>query len=293
MPPYELWRTLRVKKHEDGKSLLTLLCTRFPFIQETVWKQRIESGWLQRNGQPLSTKIALHKGDEIRHYSPRVVEPSVPDSLTVLEETSDWLFIYKPAPMPMHAGGRYVKNTALHVLYEMGYRDVRTVHRLDAVTSGLVLLARSKEIAAQLRTEFDAGRVTKIYRAVVSGCVRESVTVSLPIRRKQGFVFECGDALAGAKEAATIIRPVRYLSEENATLVECEPLTGRTHQLRLHLEACGHPIVDDPIYGPHGDKSGKRIQNSAISLQSSGLEIKEMGIRKFLKAYPKYYHHYW
>jgi 23S rRNA-/tRNA-specific pseudouridylate synthase len=111
---------------------------------------------------------------------------------------------------------------------------------------------------------------------MVKGSAEPSIRVDTPIRRKKGFVFECGYQLAGAKPAVTIIE--KLWSNNGISLVKCTPLTGRTHQIRLHLREAGLPVIDDPIYGPNGDSSGKLLQNRSICLQSSGLIIGEMDI---------------
>jgi RluA family pseudouridine synthase len=278
--PYELTRTITIKPKDAGKTVLEFFRERFPYLDETVWRYRFECGWVHENGNRLIADDRLRPHQVVRHYSPSVVEPSVAGNVSVVEETEDWLIVEKPAPLPMHQGGRYYKNTLIYILGEMGYPDLRMVHRLDSVTSGLVIFARNKETAVQLRKEFEENRVEKTYHALVKGEMWEEITVHAPIRRKRGFIFECGEGLDGAKVAVTHFIPEKV--DSGKTLVRCIPETGRTHQIRLHLKHAGFPIVDDPIYGPDGDQSGKQLQNSAISLQSSGIVIRKLGIRASL-----------
>lgn len=281
LKPYPLNRKLKVKPVDSGTNIIEFLSVRFPFISPKTWKERVCSGWISIEGRELTVESLVYANDEINHYSPSVKEPSVPDEVKILDESSDWLIIYKPAPMPMHQGGRYVKNTVLNIVHEMGFPEARMVHRLDAVTSGLVVLARNRETAKKLQELFSGGRVEKIYHAIVKGRpnFKEEI-VTAPIRRKKGFIFEAGDHLAQSKRAKTV---VKVLEEKNGeTLVECRPLTGRTHQIRLHLHYIGFPILDDPIYGPSGDMSGKAVQNRAISLQCAGLAIPELSIDQVL-----------
>lgn len=280
--PYELTRILQLKPYDTGQSLVDFLCMRFPYIPKENWEQRIRNGWLRMDDKPLSAETILDGRGRIYHYNPSVSEPSVPDSVKVIEETDDWLLVHKPAPLPMHQGGRYYKNTLFYILREMGYQDLKLIHRLDAVTSGLVLLARNKGTAKKLQSLFSKNKVEKWYYALVGGeMAEERLLIDAPIRRKKGFVFECGTDLESSKEAKTEIHRIRVFN--GTSLVKCIPITGRTHQIRLHLKHAGLPIVDDPIYGPEGDMSGKRLQRSAISLQSSGLKIEELD---FLKELP-------
>lgn len=280
--PYELSRKLIVRPFEAGLNVLDFFAFRFPYISKNEWAGRVEKGWITRDGNPLQQDGKIRANDTLMHYTPAVREPSVPASVEVLRETENWLMVYKPAPLPMHQGGRYFKNTLIYILEELGYGDVKMVHRLDSVTSGLVLAARNKETALRMRTLFETGRVKKWYYALVEGEVKSEFTVDVPVRRKNGFIFECGDGLTGAKEARTEVYPVK--SEGGRTLVRCVPVTGRTHQIRLHLQHAGYPIIDDPIYGPMGDTSGRKLQNSAIKLQSSGIEIEELSISDSLPA---------
>lgn len=279
--PYEITRILQLKPYDAGQSLVEFLCMRFPYISKENWEQRIRNGWLRMDDKPLSAETILDGRGRIHHYNPSVSEPSVPDSVKVIEETDDWLLVHKPAPLPMHQGGRYYKNTLFYILHEMGHKDLKLAHRLDAVTSGLVLFARNKETARVFQMLFSQNKVEKWYYALVQGEMeKESLLVDAPIRRRKGFVFECGTGLNSAKEAKTEIH--RVAVRNGTSLVKCIPITGRTHQIRLHLKHAGLPIVDDPIYGPEGDMSGKRLQRTAISLQSSGLKIDELGFRKEL-----------
>ena len=275
--PYELTRKIRIKPADAGKTVLDFFDERFPFAGREGWLDRIDRGWILDNGRPVSYADILKENRELHHYSPKVKEPAVASDVRILEQTSDWLAVYKPAPLPMHPGGRYNKNTLLYILKEMGYENLKMVHRLDAVTSGVVLLSKHKDSAKELRAAFEAGGVRKVYHAVVAGEVTNEFTVDAPIRRKRGFVFECGDELQRAKPAITKFYPEEVV--DGKTVVRCEPLTGRTHQIRLHLRHSGFPIFDDPIYGPNGDDSGLKLQNSAISLRSSGLEIRELKIK--------------
>ena len=209
--PYELTRTLTVKPHEAESEAIDFFRTRFPYLTEKTWLQRIESGWIRSNGSPLSADSRLVPHQVLTHYSPSVREPSVAGGVAVVQETENWLIVNKPAPLPMHPGGRYYKNTLSYILREMGYDNLSPVHRLDAVTSGLVLFAKNREWARMIRQEFDGNRVKKWYHAIVKGVMNERLTIDLPIRRKRGFVFECGDELEGTKPALTHFNPEKLL----------------------------------------------------------------------------------
>ena len=275
--PYPITHQFKPTAEFIGKPLLEMMETKFPFLSGEEWGQRIDSGRVYVNDAKVEPGFLLSLSDQVYHHNPRVVEPSVPDEVEVLEEQEEYLFVYKPAPLPMHPGGRYNKNSLTEILREQGFEDLRITHRLDAVTSGIVLLARNKKFAKDVMHQFTTGRVQKIYYAHVSGVPEEdSITIDAPIKRKHGFVFESDDKLVGARQAVTHFEVAER--KEGSAIIKCIPETGRTHQIRLHLARWGYPIIDDPIYGPDGDQSSKTMQKAAISLISTGLKISELSI---------------
>jgi len=270
--PYPLTRTLLIKPRDKGKKLIHFLHERFSYVGVDEWTERINRKWLWFSNGEANPDSILESNQLIYHHTPRVKEPSVPDDVRIIRENDEWMIVYKPSPMPMHQGGRYYKNTLSYILSEMGYSETYIVHRLDSVTSGLVLLAKNREMANRLQLAFSDNRVHKWYYAIVIGVPESAtITVDIPIRRKRGFVFECGSNLENSKQAKTIIELVQ--TNQKMSLVKCTPITGRTHQIRLHLKEAGIPIIDDPIYGPEGDETGKQMQVRPIRLQSSGLSL--------------------
>ncbi len=276
--PFPLTRTLLIKPKDAGKQLVHYLNERFSFVPQSEWQRRIENRLVWLDDGNAKPDGLLKPNQIIYHHTPAVKEPSVPDGVRVVKESENWLFAFKPAPMPMHQGGRYYKNTLIYILESEGFANLSIVHRLDAVTSGLVLLARNRETANSFQLAFSQNRVQKWYYALVQGVADRAITVDAPIRRKKGFIFECGSNLSDAKPAETHIVPV--MSDGENSIVKCTPVTGRTHQIRLHLREAGLPILNDPIYGPNGDNSGNRLQNCAIFLQSSALEIADLGVKE-------------
>ena len=170
--PYELTRKIKIKPADAGMTVLDFFDERFPYMGRDYWLDRIDRGWILENGRPVSYADILKENRELHPYSPKVKEPAVASDIRVLDETDDWLAVYKPAPLPMHPGGRYNKNTLLYMLSEMEYKNLNMVHRLDAVTSGVVLLTKHKESTKELRAAFEAGEFRKVYHAVVAGEMR-------------------------------------------------------------------------------------------------------------------------
>jgi RluA family pseudouridine synthase len=275
--PYPITHHFKPNTEFVGKTLLEKMATKFPFKPIEVWEERIKSGRVYLQNRSCEPSTLLELNDEIRHHNPAVIEPSVPDEVRIVKEDNDYLAVYKPSPMPMHPGGRYNKNSLTSILEEMGFAELRITHRLDSVTSGLVLFAKNKPFSKLVMEAFTSGKVEKEYHAIVSGIPDEnSRTIQSKIRRKRGFVFESGPDLDSGQDGITEFEMVE--SYDDASLIKCRPITGRTHQIRLHLAEWGFPIIDDPIYGPNGDTSSKRTQNVGISLESKSLKIPSLGV---------------
>lgn len=283
IPPYPFTHHFRVNSDEAGLSLIGLLEKRFPFRSREQWEQRIVSGNIRIQDHIVSPYALLKENDRISHFNPAVKEPSVPDGVRIIDQTDAYLIAFKPAPMPIHPGGRYFKNTLTSILREMGHSDLKVIHRLDAVTSGLILLGRQPDFTRAATEAFRTGQVQKKYFAIVKGIPEEKTkTIDLPIRRKTGFIFEFTEKSENLKPAVTRFELIR--SFEDRSLVACYPVTGRTHQIRLHLKAWGHPVIDDYVYhiDDHSDPSIR--QRHAIHLFNAGLFIPKLNVNYELQV---------
>ena len=151
--------------------------------------------------------------------------------LDVIRETPKFVAVNKPAGMPTQPV-RERDRRSLEELLRIRYRELYVVHRIDTHTSGVVVFARTKRAAAELSELFASREIGKTYLAVAEGVIDREITIETPI---------------GEKEATTIVRPLRAL--EGATLVEARILTGRTHQIRIHLQSIERPVMGDRRYG--------------------------------------------
>lgn len=165
----------------------------------------------------------------------------IDDALLVAEKPAGLLSV--PGRLPENQDCLVSRLQARHA-------DVLTVHRLDQVTSGLMLYARGREVQAALSTQFEQRRVGKRYEAVVEGMIEDDGgEIALPLvcdwpnRPKQKVDHAHG------KPALTRWRVLARDAAARRTRVELEPVTGRSHQLRLHMASLGHPIVGDVLYG--------------------------------------------
>jgi len=210
------------------------------------------------SGRPAKASHRLRQGDEVTVHLPPpepldVAPEDVP--LNVVYEDRDILVINKPAgmvvhPAPGHRGGTLV-NAILARCPDLagigGYQRPGIVHRLDKDTSGLMVVAKNDKAHHSLTSQLKARRVHKVYLALVEGHLEPSQgVIDAPIgrhpRQRQRMAV-----VANGREAQTRYCVLHYLP--GYTLVEASPITGRPHQIRVHMAAVGHPVVGDPVYG--------------------------------------------
>jgi 23S rRNA pseudouridine1911/1915/1917 synthase len=151
--------------------------------------------------------------------------------LTIIRETRDWVAVDKPAGMPAQPTRDRVTRS-LEEWLRIRYREIYLVHRIDTQTTGVVVFARTRAAAAELSALFASREIAKTYLAVAEGTIDHEMTIESPI---------------GGKDAHTIVKPLRQL--DGSTLVEARILTGRTHQIRIHLKFIERPVVGDRRYG--------------------------------------------
>jgi RluA family pseudouridine synthase len=258
------FKPLNIPGDCDGLTLLTALERMVPNVTATEWQAEFAQGrivsWEHR---PLAGTLIVRAGQRFRHLFPNVIEPDVNGGVEILHEDEALIVVNKPAPLPMHAGGRFFLNTLQHIL-SVAYhpQTPHPAHRLDANTTGLVLVARTRHFAAHLQAQFAQGRVEKTYLARVAGQLPaddfhcDAAISAVPGERCSRTVdLESGQA------ARTEFRVLRRFAD-GTSLLEARPLTGRTNQIRVHLWHLGFPVCGDALYLP-GQQLG-RTQTLAV-----------------------------
>jgi len=241
----------------SGMSVPAYLATRFTYLPETTWCQLVQEGRISCNGVRCNVTTTVAKGDSICCDMPDFEAPAVNLDYTIVYE-DEWLIgVNKPAGLRVHSRGKFVNANLIYHLrhvHQPAYPETNLVNRLDADTSGLVLLARDKKVLSHVMQQFTKGRVVKKYLAVVEGrpCPAHG-TINVPIGPvKDARVPRFGVDSAQGKTAVTHYETVRELTDD-FSLLELTPETGRTHQLRVHLAAIGHPIASDALYTMNDD----------------------------------------
>jgi RluA family pseudouridine synthase len=252
--PHEHFRPVTIPLKWDRHQLLDTLCGIFIHIPADVWRQRfVEGRMLDAAGQPVAASRIVRSGERYLHAVPAVIEPDVNMQIELLHEDEAVIVLNKPAPLPMHPGGRFYRNTLQHVLDTIyAPQKPRPSHRLDANTTGLVVVARTRHFAAQIQPQFARGEVEKVYLARVKGHpVADELICEAALSSEAGRLGSRAVDEAAGLPARTEFR-VRQRLADGTALLEARPLTGRTNQIRIHLAHLGYPVCGDPAYLPRG-----------------------------------------
>lgn len=239
------------------------LSTQYPDLPRTYWCECLKQGLFEINGAPALPKTLLKEGDQIAWLYEEDGLPAIkghgrefkpePGKLRYVKKTKHYAVIDKPAGLVVHPGAGVDSGTLAHFLVHdyKGNADLPNwglVHRLDKDTSGLMVVALSPEGYHALNQQILEREMNRIYLAFVSGLMRYSQTVDVPIGRdpQNRLKKKAAPHDQRARHACTHVRVVERF--EGSTLVECELETGRTHQIRVHLEHIGYPILGEQLY---------------------------------------------
>jgi UPF0176 protein len=248
--PYDHHKPVTVPAQYDGRTLLETLCGIFPHIPIETWQQRFTAGRMSNgSGQTVLATQMVRAGQRYQHRVPAVIEPDVNMQIEVLHEDEAVVVLNKPAPLPMHAGGRFYRNTLQHVLDTVySPQKPRPSHRLDANTTGVVVVARTRHFAGQIQPQFADGQVQKVYLVRVTGHpVWDELVCEAPISSDTGKLGTRRVDWASGLPARTEFR-IERRSSDGTALLQARPLTGRTNQIRIHLAHLGFPVRGDPAY---------------------------------------------
>ena len=247
--------TRRVPEILAGSRLDRALAQMFPEHSRSRLQKWLREGWVRLNSRAAKPKQKIWGGErvEIRpqaepadtaHRAERM-------ALDVIHEDDDILVLNKPAGLVVHPGSGNWRGTLLNALLHhctklSALPRAGIVHRLDKDTSGLLVVAKTLRAQTDLIRQLQARTVKREYLAVVRGRVAAGGEMSAPVGRDPRNRVRMAVVQTG-RPALTRYKVARRFAD--ATLLECSLATGRTHQIRVHMQALGHPLLGDPVYG--------------------------------------------
>ncbi|CAG8534207.1 9624_t:CDS:2, partial [Diversispora eburnea] len=239
------------------KNILNVFRDEFRDRTKEYYETAIEKGLIMINNKIVTPSTIIQNQDLITHKIHRHEPPITDKKIKILYQENDFIVIDKPASIPIHPSGRYRHNTVLHILQkEHGFLNLFPLNRLDRLTSGIVILSLNKKKAREFEQLMTKHKIQKEYICQIK-CDQPIKLIS----HKLGLNLVHPDG----KSCITIFKRISY--NGSTSLVKCKPLTGRTHQIRVHLQYLGHPIVNDPLYcnikswGPDIGKGGIDIND--------------------------------
>lgn len=222
----------------------------------------------------------------------RAIPPPSREALVVLYEDEDVLAIDKPALVAVHPSGRYLSDTLIqrvhaHFQFDRLHRDARPrlCHRLDRETSGLILIGKTPPAHAELMRQFEAREVEKEYLCIVRGRVEaDAGTVDLPIGPAR--TSSVGLKMAVAPDGQEAVTQWRVLERtRDRSLVAARPHTGRQHQIRVHMDAIGHPLVGDKLYGVDEELFQRYAEDALTDADRRWLELDRHALHNHLLVF--------
>ena len=255
---------IKIKQENKNQRLDKFLVTKLPISRSQIQKL-IKAGDILVNGQKTSVHNFLQPGDQIKISAKEIkelttekkLEPSKKVKFKIVYEDENILVIDKPAGLLVHPTEKMEPDTLVSGLLAK-YPEIKKVgddklrpgivHRLDKAVSGLILVCKTQKAFDYFKNLFQKRKIKKIYTALVHGQMeRPEGEINLPIERAKGKGKMAVKSInQGGKEAITKYTVIKQF--KNFSLLEVEILTGRTHQIRAHLNAIQHPIVGDKLY---------------------------------------------
>ena len=237
-------------------------------LSRSYVQKLISDGRLTASGEALRSNAIVAAGTDLRLDVPEPaaldLEPAPDIPLTIVYEDEDLLILDKPAGLVVHPAPGHSGDTLVNALLAhgggstwggiAGVQRPGIVHRLDRDTSGLLMVARHDAAQASIMAQLKARRVKKTYQALVQGSVSAAVgRIEAPIGRDPKHRTKMA-VVTNGRPSVTGYRVRERFADW--TLLDLDLVTGRTHQIRVHLEAIGHPVAGDPVYGTGTSRRG-------------------------------------
>jgi 23S rRNA pseudouridine1911/1915/1917 synthase len=277
-PHEELTDCFVVSSEEAQMRIDKLLSIHFPQHSRTYFQYLIGQGCVLVNGSPIKKREIPKVGDEIEIcflLTPELSLEPQPIPLDILFEDEYLIVVNKPAHMVVHPAPGHPKNTFVNALLFhcnnlTAIDPVRPgiVHRLDKDTSGILIAAKTAQTHAKLVELFSSRRIQKAYLAICVGTPKEGL-IDAPIKRHPIQRKEMTVCFERGKEAKSLCKVLK--KNQHLSLVEIQLLTGRTHQIRVHLNYIGTPVLGDLVYG--SSSANKRFNTTRQLLHAHQLHF--------------------
>jgi len=226
-------------------------------------KKAIQRGEILLNGEQVENGRFVRLGDKVQLVDAMLTSPKpYKEDLRIPYIDEHLAIVYKPAGLPV-SGNQYrtLQNVLVHNIEKSSEADAlpwsKPVHRLDSATQGLVVIARTRTAIMELGKLFEHRAIQKTYNAVISGFIGDSGIIEHQVEDKE------------SKTTFKTLQVCDSVNYEKVSLVEYKPHTGRTHQLRIHSQLEGAPIIGDVLYG----EKGKTLLSKGLFLAAIGLEF--------------------
>lgn len=220
-----------------NRELIEVMADNFVMKPYSYYQMAIEKGVITVRNQIVEKNYILKDGDSIQHLI-HYHEPDAID-ISIIAHEEDYLVVNKPSGIACHPTGGYNLFSVTKILEKYG--NLSCINRLDVVTSGVLILAFKN--AGKYHSQMVKGKIEKIYLAKVKGKFHSEINVDHKLEKNKNnttFISDVG------KESSTYFKLLKY--QNGYSLIECRPKTGRSHQIRVHLQSIGFPITNDPVY---------------------------------------------
>jgi len=232
----------------DWKSILEFLVAHFPYIQPEVWVARINEGKVvDENGVVLTVKSPYRRGKRIFYYRELEKELPIPFVEEILYQDDNLIVVDKPHFLPVVPSGRFLRETLLvRLKRKLDLDDIVPVHRIDRDTAGIVIFSCNTAARGHYASLFQKRSVEKVYEALAPTLPDAHFPIRYRSRIVRGEPFFRMKEIDGKPNSETLIDILE--KKGDTTLYRLRPLTGRKHQLRLHLASLGIAIINDRLY---------------------------------------------
>lgn len=264
-----------------GKPLIDFLANHFSHIDKITWQQRFDSGLISlENGEILTADTPYQAGQTISYYRQVENEPIIPFEPSILHLDEHLLVVDKPHFLPVIPTGQFVSQTLLaklrvklrihQELQHLNVMDISPIHRLDKDTAGVMLLSVNPATRSVYQSLFEKKQVKKVYHAISPTRMDLDYPLQISSRLERGESFFLTQTVDGEPNSFTTIELINNMGE--FSLYRLTPLTGKKHQLRVHMASLGMPLLNDNFY-PVAKPKGSTDFTKPLKLLAKSIEF--------------------